>query len=111
MLLTAAATGIYTAIAPMRSMPSDVFAGAVAAAGLGLVNSLGNIGGLVAPFMVGVVNDATHNDQSGLLFLSTCLAVTGVAAYFYVRNCPVGDTRVDISSHAVPAPTNRNESK
>jgi ACS family tartrate transporter-like MFS transporter len=110
-LLTVAATGIYSAIAPMLSMPSAIFAGAAAAAGLGLVNSLGNVGGFVAPFIVGVLNDATHNDQTGLLFLSGCLAVTGVAAYLYARNRPEGDTRVLIASPETSAPSNRNESR
>ncbi|MCU1505683.1 MAG: transporter, family, tartrate transporter [Microbacteriaceae bacterium] len=106
-LLTVAAVGIYTAIAPLLSMPSAVFAGAAAAAGLGLVNALGNVGGFVSPFIVGLLDDATGNNQVGLLFLAACLAITGVAAYLYARNRPEGDTRLaedatvgDTAAHA-----------
>ena len=93
--LTAAAMGIYGAIAPFLSMPSAALTGAAAASGLALVNSLGNLGGFVAPYAVGLLNDATGNNQSGLLFLSFCLCVTAVATYLYARRRPEGDAALD----------------
>jgi ACS family tartrate transporter-like MFS transporter len=52
--LTLAAMGIYSAIAPFLAMPSAALTGAAAAAGLAMVNSLGNLGGFVAPYIVGI---------------------------------------------------------
>jgi MFS transporter, ACS family, tartrate transporter len=91
--LTLAAMGIYSAIAPFLAMPSTALVGAAAAAGLAMVNSLGNLGGFVAPYIVGVLNDATGDNRSGLLFLSACLAVTAVATYLYARKRPEGHVK------------------
>jgi ACS family tartrate transporter-like MFS transporter len=88
--LTVAAMGIYSAIAPFLAMPSTALVGAAAAAGLALVNSLGNLGGFIAPYAVGLLNDATGSNRSGLLFLAGCLAVTAAATYGYARNRPEG---------------------
>ena len=60
-----------------------------------MVNSLGNLGGFVAPYAVGILKDATGNNQSGLLFLSFCLCVTAVATYLYARKRPEGDAALD----------------
>ena len=64
--LTLSAMGIYGAIAPFLSMPSAALTGAAAASGLALVNSLGNLGGFISPYAVGLLKDATGNNQSGL---------------------------------------------
>ncbi|MFP3462729.1 MFS transporter [Arthrobacter globiformis] len=91
--LTLAAMGIYSAIAPFLAMPSTALVGAAAAAGLAMVNSLGNLGGFVAPYIVGVLNDASGDNRSGLLFLAACLAVTAVATYLYARKRPEGHVK------------------
>ena len=43
----------------------------------------------------GLLNDATGNNQSGLLFLSLCLCITAVATYLYARKRPEGDAALD----------------
>lgn len=91
--LTLAAMGIYSAIAPFLAMPATALVGAAAAAGLAMVNSLGNLGGFVAPFAVGLFNDATGDNRSGLVFLSACLAVTAAATYLYARKRPEGHVK------------------
>lgn len=81
--LSIAAIGIYTAVPPFLSMPANVSTGAATAAGLALVSSIGNIGGFVAPWVVGLLNDLTHSSTPGLIFLSLCLLVTGLICIFY----------------------------
>ena len=81
-----------------------VFAGATAAAGLGLVNSLGNIGGFVSPYLVGLIKSATGNTQIALVFLAGCLAVTGLIVYRYSGTRPEGD--VDVSATGTLSPAN-----
>ena len=98
--LTLAAMGIYSAIAPFLAMPSAALTGAAAAAGLAMVNSLGNLGGFVAPYIVGILKDATGNSQTGLVFLAACLAVTAAATYLYARKRPEG---VSAPGATVPA--------
>ena len=99
--LTLAAMGIYSAIAPFLAMPSAALTGAAAAAGLAMVNSLGNLGGFVAPYIVGILKDTTGNSQSGLTFLAACLAITAIATYLYARKRPEG---VSAPAATAPAP-------
>jgi MFS transporter, ACS family, tartrate transporter len=89
--LCLAAAGIFSAIAPFLSMPSNLVTGAAAAAGLAVTNSLGNVGGFVSPYVVGLLNDWTGGDRAGLLFLAGCLAITGFTVYAYARNRPEGN--------------------
>lgn len=105
--LTLAAMGIYSAIAPFLAMPATALVGAAAAAGLAMVNSLGNLGGFVAPYAVGLLNDATGDNRSGLVFLSACLGITAAATYLYARKRPEGHvkpgTRATVGEEAVAA--------
>ncbi len=57
----------------------------VAAPGLAVVNSIGNLGGFVSPTLFGYLKDTTGSTNGGLYTLSAAslLAVIGV---FYVRN-------------------------
>jgi ACS family tartrate transporter-like MFS transporter len=106
LFLIVAAMGVYSATAPLLAMPSAAFVGAAAAAGLALVNAIGNVGGFVAPYAVGLINEATGTNRAGLVFLACCLLVTALATYLYARRRPEGSgvpTRsgaVDESSNA-----------
>jgi MFS transporter, ACS family, tartrate transporter len=61
----------------------------------------------VAPYAVGLLKDATGNNQSGLLFLSFCLCVTAVATYLYARRRPEGNAALEPAVKASPAVPNR----
>ena len=88
--LTVAAMGIYSAISPMLEMPAAALAGAAAASGLALVNSIGNLGGFASPYAVGYLEDRTGDNRSGLLLLSAVLLITAVATYVYGRRTGAG---------------------
>lgn len=83
MFLSVAAIGIYTSVPSFLSMPANISTGAAAAAGLAVVNCIGNIGGFVAPYVVGLLKDVTNSNTPGLVFLSLCLLVTGLICIFY----------------------------
>jgi MFS transporter, ACS family, tartrate transporter len=91
-LLSLAAVGIFTAIGPMLSMPASLFKGAAAAAGIGLVNAIGNVGGFVSPFVVGWLTDTTGSTKAGLIFLSASLAITALVTFVYAGRRPEGNT-------------------
>jgi ACS family tartrate transporter-like MFS transporter len=96
--LCAAAGGLYATIAPLLSMPAALFAGAASAASLTVVVSLANVGGFVAPYVVGLIKEATGSHQVGLFFLAACVAMTSLATYLYARRRPEGDAGVLSSS-------------
>ncbi|MCE1246818.1 MAG: MFS transporter [Firmicutes bacterium] len=71
--LSAAALGIWSALGPFWGRATALMTGAAAAGGIALINSLGNLGGFVGPFLVGVVKNRTGNFEDSLLLLSVIL--------------------------------------
>jgi MFS transporter, ACS family, tartrate transporter len=55
------------------TMPAALLSGPAAAAGIALINSIGNIGGFVGPYLVGLVKNATGSTDGGLLALAAIL--------------------------------------
>jgi ACS family tartrate transporter-like MFS transporter len=62
------------------TMPAALLSGAAAAAGIALINSIGNLGGFAGPYLVGVVKDATGSTDGGLIALAVILAFGAVLA-------------------------------
>jgi MFS transporter, ACS family, tartrate transporter len=56
------------------AMPAALLSGPAAAAGIALVNSIGNLGGFVGPYLVGLMKDATGSTNGGLVTLAVILA-------------------------------------
>lgn len=77
--LTLATLGIITTLPLFWSLPTAFLGGAAAAAGIALINSLGNVAGFVAPYMVGWLKDLTHSANAGLYALAAWLLIGVVA--------------------------------
>ena len=75
--LSLAALGLYAAIGTFWSLPTSILTGTGAAAGLALINSIGNCGGFVGPVIVGQLKGATGDFTAALLFLAGALALAG----------------------------------
>jgi len=78
--LTLATLGFYAALGPFWSLPTALLTGTGAAAGLALVNSMGNLGGFAGPTIVGVLKETTGSFSAALLFLAAVLALGGLMA-------------------------------
>ncbi|MEW6320320.1 MAG: MFS transporter [Acidobacteriota bacterium] len=78
--LSLAALGIWGALGPFWALPTAGLHGAAAAGGIAIVNSVGNVGGFVGPFLVGYVRDATGSFSAGLLLLAGGLLAGGALA-------------------------------
>jgi ACS family tartrate transporter-like MFS transporter len=81
--LTLATLGIYAAIGTFWSLPTAILTGTGAAAGLALVNSMGNLGGLAGPYIVGVIREETGSFTAALLFLAGALATGALIALLF----------------------------
>lgn len=71
--LTLATMGILTTLPLFWSLPTAFLAGTAAAAGIGLINSLGNLAGFASPYAVGWLKDATQSTDAGMYVLAGVL--------------------------------------
>jgi len=60
-----------------------------AAASIGLINAVGNLGGFVGPMVIGYLANRTHSFSPGLLYLVASLFVSGVLMLAVGRQSPV----------------------
>ena len=80
LVLCAAAWGIYAALPVFWAIPAGFLAGNAAAGAIGLINSLGNLGGFVGPYLVGWLRQASGGFAAGLVALGIgCLLAAGAA--------------------------------
>jgi MFS transporter, ACS family, tartrate transporter len=77
--LSLSAMGVYAALPVFWTLPTSMLTGAAAAAGIALVNSIGNLGGFLGPTLVGYVKDATGSYAASLWMLAAMVACSGIA--------------------------------
>jgi MFS transporter, ACS family, tartrate transporter len=68
--LTLAAVGIWGTLGPFWAMSSRILTGTAAAAGIALINSIGNLGGFAGPYLIGVVRSRTNSFTGALIVLA-----------------------------------------
>ncbi|GAA4683590.1 MFS transporter [Pseudonocardia yuanmonensis] len=83
--VTICACGVLAALPGFWSLPTAYLTGAAAAAGIGLINSLGNLSGFVAPYVTGALSDATGNNKLGLWVVGICMVSAAVVTWLLRR--------------------------
>jgi nitrate/nitrite transporter NarK len=68
--LCAAGFGIFANLPVFWTLPTAFLSGAAAAAGIAVINSIGNLAGFAGPFAMGWVKDHTGSYAGGLLLLA-----------------------------------------
>lgn len=76
--ITAASIGIYSLLGPFWAVPPLFLRGTAAAAGIALINSIGNLGGFVGPYLVGWIKGTTGSFTAGFEVLAAIVALAGV---------------------------------
>jgi len=71
------------------AVPTRFLSESAAAASIGLINSVGNLGGFVGPMVIGYLAQRTHSFSPGLLYLVGSLFVSGVLMLSVGRQVPV----------------------
>lgn len=84
--LSLAAIGIWSSLGPFWALPTVLLADRSAAAGIALVNSVGNIGGFFGPYLVGIVRARTESYAGGLAALAVFLFAGGLLALVISRD-------------------------
>jgi MFS transporter, ACS family, tartrate transporter len=77
--------GVSAAKAPLWAMPTMFLSGASAAAGIALINSIGNLGGFVGPFVIGWLKSKRGSYAGGLYVVGATLAVSAVVTLLFNR--------------------------
>jgi ACS family tartrate transporter-like MFS transporter len=81
-LLSLVTLGIYSFYGPFFSLPSEFLTGFSAAAGIALINSIGNLGGFVGPYAVGAIVTRTGSLSGGLAVIGISLFASATLLLF-----------------------------
>ena len=76
--LVLTAIGVYGFTPPFWQLPTAFLRGDGAAAGIGLINSVGNLGGFVGPYLMGWLSGGPGDFRRGLLALAISAFSSGV---------------------------------
>ena len=68
--LSLAAAGIWGTLGPFWALASESLAGTGAAAGIALINSIGNLGGFVGPYLIGWIRTRSESFTLALIALA-----------------------------------------
>jgi ACS family tartrate transporter-like MFS transporter len=81
-------SGSYYACLPVFwGMPTMILSGSAAAAAIGLINSIAQLGGFVGPYVIGLLNDRTHLLTPSFAFI----ALVYVAAASLILSLKISD--------------------
>jgi len=83
--LSVAAIGIYAALSTFWTLPPSFLGGTAAAGGVALVNSVGNLGGFIGPFLVGWLKATTKSYAAGMAALSFFLCLSAIMVLVLAR--------------------------
>jgi MFS transporter, ACS family, tartrate transporter len=75
--LSIGSVGVFAVLPVFWTLPTAFLSGASAAAGIAVINSIGNLAGFFGPFVMGELKDMTGNYSAGLLAIAAC-AVLGL---------------------------------
>jgi ACS family tartrate transporter-like MFS transporter len=83
--LVAVTLGINAAKPPLWAMPTLFLSGAGAAAGIAMINSIGNLGGFAGPYVIGWLKGKTGSYAGGLYLVAATLAVSAIVTLLLSR--------------------------
>ncbi|MFC9935922.1 MFS transporter [Glutamicibacter sp. NPDC127525] len=83
--MSLAAAGFFGVLSTFQATIAQVYAGALAAVSIAFVNAVGNVSGLVGPYILGYFKDLTGSTDTGLLIMSGSFALAAVCVFFGTR--------------------------
>jgi ACS family tartrate transporter-like MFS transporter len=84
--LSVAMAGLASMFGPFWALTTASMRGVGAAAAIALVNSLGNTGGFVGPYLLGAINDATRSFAPGFYAIAAILTLGAVSVLFVAED-------------------------
>ena len=77
--------GVYTYIPAFWSLPGRHLTGVAAAVAVGVINSFGNLGGFVGPFVTGWLQSVSHSFAFGMGVLLALQVAAGLLVFTLPR--------------------------
>jgi ACS family tartrate transporter-like MFS transporter len=74
--------GTHAYLPAFWALPTTFLTGPAAAASIGFINSMGNLGGFLGPYAIGYVVERTGSTAGGLAFVSALAVAAGVVLLF-----------------------------
>jgi MFS transporter, ACS family, tartrate transporter len=78
--LSLAVLAEFSMMGPFWAIPTTFLAGTGAATGIALINSIGNLGGFLGPYVIGRMRNSTGEFKGGLLVVAAAMAFAGCIA-------------------------------
>lgn len=78
--ISVAMLSVSSMVGPFWALPTKFLQGTAAAAGIALINSIGNLGGFFGPAVIGSVRTSTGSFRGGFLIAAATLALCGCVA-------------------------------
>ena len=101
-LVCITAIGVYCGMGVWWTYPTSFLSGAAAAGAVGLINSIGNIGGWVGPYLTGYIKDLTGSFQWAYVYLAFSLTVAGLLILTLRKTVPTSNLAADEISTTKP---------
>lgn len=83
--LVVASVGVMSCLPVFWALPPLFLRGSAAAAGIAFINSIGNLGGVVSPYLVGKVVDLTGTPSRGLVVIAIAMCCAALLVLFGMR--------------------------
>lgn len=87
-----AAVGVYAPFGVWWSYPTTFLSGSAAAGAIGLINSCGNLGGFVGPYITGFIKEATGSFAGAWIYLACSLTLAGMLILTFRKHLLVDET-------------------
>lgn len=84
--ITLGATGTLAVLPIFWTRPATLLGGAAGAGAIALINAVGNIGGFVGPYVVGLLRETTGRFTGGLLVAAGGVLLTGILTILMSRS-------------------------
>ncbi|SOE87540.1 D-galactonate transporter [Burkholderia sp. YR290] len=91
MLLSLVATGHYSSLPTIYSLPSTYMAGGGAAGGIAAITTLGSIGGAIAPSLLGLIRTMTGSFSLGFQIYAGIVALGALTLLFFMPGRLLGE--------------------
>jgi ACS family tartrate transporter-like MFS transporter len=84
--LSVGVVGLFCSFGPFWDVPASFLRGTAAAGGIAVINSVGNLGGFVSPYTIGLVKKHTGSFVGGIGIIAGALVVAVVLILAGIRS-------------------------